>query len=575
MTCVFDEGGTRDVPRHSITEKEISSEVIRFRQAVKAAKEELTNTAQKVREQIGSEEAGIFQAHLLMLDDPAFTEDILNLIIERKLNAEAVVMEVTNRFEKIFSGIEDEYLRERAADVQVVGRRILGKLMKSEDGFRCDGHGDEKIIVSAQTLTSSLTVHLERDHILGFAAENNLGLTAHAAILARTLGVPAVVGLPELSRYVNCGDMLVIDGFKGLICINPSQRFLELYRARERAFQRLQVRMKEYIAKPAVTKDGCRIYMGANVGRLADLELADQYEAEEIGLYRTEFPFMKRDEFPSEDLQFSLYKTVAESYPSGVNLRLLDIGGDKFLSYFPLPREENPYLSWRGLRLLLEARGVLKTQLRAVLRASVFGRINILYPMVTSVEEVRRAKRVLEEVKNELKSEGIPFNENIKQGAMIEVPAAVQLAKFLARELDFFSVGTNDLVQYTLAVDRNNQRMARFYDPLHPGHVKMLHDIIKAAKQAKIDISICGEMAGDPHFTMLLLGLGFRQMSMSSPSLVFVKDLIRSVTIADCEKMARKVLRLATAAEVWRVVSDSFSVIHSLTDDVEETFSLE
>jgi len=575
MTCVFDEGGTKDVPRYTISENEVGDEIIRFRDAVKDTRKDLTHTAQQVLEQIGQEEANIFQTHLLMLEDPSFIDEINNLIKTRMLNAETVVMEVTSRFEKMFTRIEDEYLKERAADVQMVGRRLLNKLMKSEGGFRCDDHARQQIVVSAQTLTSTLTVHLERGHILGFAAENNLGPTSHAAILARTLGVPAVVGLPELTRYVHCGDTLVVDGFKGIVCVNPSKRFLKRYQARERAFHQLQIRMKEYIDRPAETTDGVSIRMGANVGRLTDLDLAEQSRAEEIGLYRTEFPFMIKNEFPSEDFQYGMYRTVAEKFPAGVNLRLLDIGGDKFLNYFPLPRGENPYLSWRGLRLLLEAKGVLKTQLRAVLRASAYGNIRIIYPMVTSVEEVRQAKAVLEEAKDELISEGIVFDENIEQGAMIEVPAAVQLVRFLAEEVQFFSVGTNDLVQYTLAVDRNNQRMARFYDPLHPGHLKMLADIIESAAQTDIDVSICGEMASDPHFTMLLLGLGFTSMSMSAPSLVYVKDLIRSVSLKQCEELAKEALQKATAPEIWRLISDSFATIHSLSDDVEETFTKE
>ncbi|MCD6405291.1 MAG: phosphoenolpyruvate--protein phosphotransferase, partial [Planctomycetes bacterium] len=463
---------------------------------------------------------------------------------------ESALSATIEKFTKLLSAVSNSIFKERAADIRDVGRQILAKLMFDEKLALWSL--DEKVIVVAKDMSPAITVRLDRKKILGFVAES-LGPTSHAAILARSLGVPAVSAIHGITGALSAADVIVIDGSKGLVFVNPPKKVLDRYRTLKRKFDAHRHALAKLVSLPAVTLDGEEIHLLANIGKSSEIGAAIKVNAAGVGLYRTEFPFLARREMPSEQEQFELYREVAERMaPKETVIRALDIGGDKFPPYIPVPKDTNPYLGWRGLRLLLRHKDIFKTQVRAILRAARFGRVSILYPVISGLEELRMAKMLFEEVKGELAREKIPFDKNVKQGAMIEVPSAVVLIDMLVKEVDFLSVGTNDLIQYVLAINRNSESLAPFFDPCHPAVLRVLRDLVTAARKAGKPISVCGEMGGDPLAAKLLVGMGFRSLSMTPASILPMKEMIRGIEIKECRRLARAAFKKETA---WGVRS--------------------
>ena len=546
---VFEENGRKDVPRYAISISDAEREINRFQEAVNRAKGDVRGLIDKVACQVGKEEAKIFEAHLMILEDKVFLAEVEGKILKDRMNTEAVLSDIIEKFSSNFSSMEDEYIREKSADISEIGRRILSKLLPGED--EATWSVEHKVVVAAKDLSPGLTVHLELDKISGFIGQTG-GVTSHAAILARSLGVPAVTGIEaNIIQNLKHQDIMLIDGDSGTLVVNPEKETSQKYAKIKREALSAKERLSGLIDLPSVTLDGQKIELLANVGRWFEIERSLRYNPDGIGLYRTEFMFMSRRDFPSEDVQYERYRMAAEAFgDKKVAIRILDIGGDKSPSYFPLPRQMNPQLGWRGCRLLVKYPDILKTQMRAILRASAHGKIKILYPMISSIEEARRAKTALENAMDELAEEGFDYDGHLEQGIMIEVPSAALIADLLLEEMDFLSIGTNDLVQYILAVDRNDEQIAQFYEPLNPAVLRVLEGILKTASSSGRTINICGEIAGDPSYTKLLLGMGYRSFSMNSASICPVKEVVRSVSIKECEKVAQKALELSTSEAI-------------------------
>jgi len=536
------------VPRREIAETEIKTELNRFDAALKEAEDELVSLQKAVREKIGKEEAKIFDAQLLVLKDPAFLKEVSLLTLTKKTNIEAALADVIERFSRMFSQIEDPYLRERASDFRDVGRRVLNILMKHQQGETFTFPGG--VIVVAHELLPSVTAHMELQKVRGFVTEEG-GKTSHTSILARSIGIPAVIGIKEATLKIKTNDFLIVDGLAGTVLVNPKKAFIEEYQKLEADFEAHKNTLKDLIDLPTITQDGTPIKLQANIGKLADAQAAFLFKAKGIGLYRTEFSFLIRDQFPTEEEQFQIYRDVGERFQTTeVAVRVLDLGSDKVLPYFPVPAEKNPSLGKRGTRLLLSHPDIFKTQLRAILRVSAEFPVHILLPMINGVEEMMDARKIFEAVKAELLEEGTKFNPKIKLGAMIETPSAVIMAEKIAQVADFLSVGTNDLIQYVLTADRASQNMSSYYEPFHPAVLCILYDLVQKAKKNGKEISICGEMAGDPACTQLLLGFGVRSLSVAPGEILEVKKMIRASKIKDCEIMAKRVLELSTADEI-------------------------
>ncbi|NYE56411.1 phosphoenolpyruvate--protein phosphotransferase [Carboxydothermus ferrireducens] len=534
--------------RKFITELEIKAE----RERLKAAKErvvsELEELIAKTEKTLGTEKVGILKGQKSFLDDPAFYPEIEKLILERNYSAEAAVQEVVEKFAEIFAGMDSDYMRERAQDIRDVGRRLLVQLT-GEKPFQLT-EINEEIILAAEDLTPSETVQLNKKFVLGIIGKIG-GKTSHTAILARSLGIPAVLGLGEGFLELKDGDYIILDGSNGLVIINPEEKTLEEYREKVAIEQERNQSLKEIIILPAITRDGKRVEVAANIGTPEEADLALNQGAESIGLYRTEFLFMSKKEMPSEEEQFKAYRQVAEVMgDKPVIIRTLDIGGDKDLPYLNLPQERNPFLGYRAIRIGLEQKELLKIQLRAILRASAYGNLKVMLPMISSLEEFRKVKMIFEEIKDELKALNISFNHKIELGIMIEVPSAALLAPAFAQEVDFFSIGTNDLVQYCLAVDRMNEKVAFLYDHFHPAVLRLIKMVADAAKAAEKWVGMCGGMAGDPLATPLLVGLGLKELSMEAGKIGKIKQIIRKLDARDCQKLAEEVLKLPTTQEV-------------------------
>lgn len=544
----------RDIPRYSVAAPDVKREIQRFRMAVDAARADLDALVERVAEQVGEPEANILRGHSMMLQDPAFVSQVEDFVVKHKVNVEVAVSEVMGKFRQLFELMDDEYLRERAADVRDVERRLLSKLLFVDGDV--DVKLDEPRVVVSEHLVPSLTVHLEREHVLGFATEKG-GATSHAAILARSAGIPAVSGLEGLAASVVQSQTVVVDGIEGKVIIDPTKGELKHYRELAARFQSDRDRVMTCSREPVVTTDGVQVRVLANVGRPGDVAAAMEYDAHGIGLYRTEFEFMSQSSIPSEDLLTGLYTQAVEKMAGApVTIRVLDIGGDKFPPAFPLAHEENPYLGYRGIRVLLgHVDDLLLPHLRAILRASAHGPTRVMYPMVSGLAEFRAAAAQFERAKAQLAKEGVAFDPHMQQGVMIEVPALVAVLEDLLQEADFGSVGTNDLVQYILAADRNNDRMVGYYDPLHPAVIRNLAMIASAARRANKEVSVCGEVAGDPLYVPLLVGLGFRSLSASPGAIPFVKDCIRHVSMAECERLASQTLEAKTVDEIRECVA--------------------
>jgi phosphotransferase system enzyme I (PtsI) len=489
------------------------------------------------------------------MDDPSVRSDIERLIVEDKYNVESALSITIEKFSRLLASVSDKVLRERATDIRDLGRQLLAKLLFDETLARWNL--DEKVVVVARVLSPAITVRLDREKILGFVADS-LGPTSHAAILARSLGAPAVGAVRDISRVLSPSDLLVVDGSGGLVYVNPNKKVLAHYRKLKKQEDARKRRLSRLASQSAVTLDGTRIDIMANIGKSTEVAAAIKIGADGVGLYRTEFPFLSHREMPSEVEQFKLYREVAERMaPKPVVIRALDIGGDKFPPYITVPKDTNPYLGWRGLRLLLRHKDILKTQMRAVLRASAYGNVSILYPVVSGLEELRMAKMLFAEVQGELAKEKIPFDEKVAQGAMIEVPSAVVIIDMLMKEVDFVSIGTNDLIQYVLAINRNSESLAPFFDPFHPAVLRVMRRVLRAARRSGKPISVCGEVGGDPLAARLLVGLGFRSLSMTPASILGMKEMILGTKLAQCQKLAREAFEKETAWEVRTLLEEA------------------
>lgn len=522
-------------------------EEARLRTAVAAVRAELTALREQTERELGVDQAAIFTAHLLMLEDPALVGEVQRLIQAEGLTATAAVQRVVAELAATLAALPDEYLRERAADVRDVGGRLLAHLAGTASA---ELTLTAPAVVVGADLTPSQTARLPKDKLLGLVSGAG-GRTSHVAILARSLGIPAVVGLGQGLAAIKAGDLLAVDGTAGVVAVNPAEPELKEWRARQAAAQVEMERLARLRSLPAVTLDGRRLELAANIGRPADVEGALSYGAEGVGLFRTEFLYMDRSELPSEDEQFEAYRSVvAACAPHPVIIRTLDIGGDKDLPYLGLTREENPFLGLRAIRFSLAQPDVFRTQLRAILRASAYGNVKIMFPMVATADEVCAARAHLEAVRADVVQAGVQVAERIEVGIMVEIPAAALAADLLAPLVDFFSIGSNDLIQYTLAADRHNERVAYLYEPFHPAVLRLIERTVSAAHAAGIWAGMCGELAGDPLAAPLLLGLGLDEFSMAAASLPAVKERLRALRYEEAQHLARIALTLPDAAAV-------------------------
>ena len=533
-----------------IKDSQVDEEIARFYAGREAAVEQLNSIKERAYQSLGEEKAAIFEGHLMILEDEELEEEIIDYLRSNHVNAAVAANVVIDQQVAILSEIDDEYLKERAGDIRDIGNRLIKNIL----GMHIVDLGEINEV--AYDLTPSETAQLNLDKVLGFVTDIG-GRTSHTSIMARSLELPAIVGTNNVTELVNTGDFLILDALNNVVYVNPSQEDIQRLKALQAKLADEKAELAKLKDLPALTLDGHRVDVVANIGTIRDIEGAERNGAEGVGLYRTEFLFMDRDQLPTEEEQFIAYKDVVEAMNGNlVILRTMDIGGDKELPYLDLPKEMNPFLGWRAIRIALDRREILNAQLRAVLRASAYGKLAVMFPMIISVEEIRELKSVIEELKVELRNEGKAFDENIQIGVMVETPSAAVNAKFLAKEVDFFSIGTNDLTQYTLAVDRGNELISHLYNPMSPSVLSLIKQVIDASHAEGKWTGMCGELAGDERATVLLLGMGLDEFSMSAISVPRIKKLIRNVNYQDAKLLAEKALQQPTAAEIERLVID-------------------
>lgn len=535
-----------------ISEDQVETEVARFYAGREAAVEQLNSIHQRALKSLGEEKAAIFEGHLMILEDEELEEEIIDYLRSNKVNASVAASKIIDQQVEMLSEIDDEYLKERAGDIRDIGNRLIKNIL----GMHIVDLGDitEESILVAYDLTPSETAQLNLEKVLGFITDIG-GRTSHTSIMARSLELPAIVGTNDVTARVNTGDYLILDAVNNRVYVNPTQAEIDELKNLEAKLAEEKAELAKLKDLPAVTLDGHKVDVVANIGTIRDCEGANRNGAEGVGLYRTEFLFMDRDQLPSEEEQFIAYKEVVEAMEGRlVVLRTMDIGGDKELPYLNLPKEMNPFLGWRAVRIALDRREILHAQLRAVLRASAFGKLAVMFPMIISVEEIRELKSVLETLKAELRAEGKAFDENIQVGVMVETPSAAVNAKFLAKEVDFFSIGTNDLTQYTLAVDRGNELISHLYNPMSPSVLGLIKQVIEASHAEGKWTGMCGELAGDERATLLLLGMGLDEFSMSAISVARIKKLIRHVNYQEVKALADEALQKPTAAEIEQLI---------------------
>lgn len=535
------------IPDYTVADDKVEEEIGKFAAAMAATLKQLDTIRQKALDEMGPEEAAIFEAHMQIAQDPSLSDGIKSLVESSHTNVVAATAQTIETFANIFLGMEDPYMRERGADIKDIGDRLMRNMLGMNP--RGLSHISGEVILVAQDLAPSDTASLDKNVVKGIVTAAG-GPTSHAAIMARTLEIPAVMGVGDIESFVD-GDKAVVLGTDGIVEINPSDADWDEYTNQAAAFQEELKRLRESANLEATTTDGHHVELFGNIGKAKDAKNALTMGAQGIGLYRTEFLYMENDELPAEDVQFEEYKKVAQDMKgTPVIIRTMDIGGDKELKCLDLPSEMNPFLGYRAIRISLNRPDIFKVQLRALLRASAFGDIHIMYPMIASVEEVKQANAMLDECKEELIADGKEFNKDIKVGIMIEVPAAAVISPILAKYVDFFSIGTNDLCQYTLAVDRMNEAIGSLYQPLHPGVLRLIKHVIDASHEQGKFTGMCGELASDPVATMILLGLGLDEFSMTASSIPLIKNILRSVSKAECEEVANKALTMDTAEEI-------------------------
>src|SRR6266513_245918 len=543
-------GKVRDtIPRREISEADVPQETQRFEHALLQTRRQVLEVQRNVTHGLGAKDASIFDAHLLVLDDPTLIDEVNRVIHQQKVNVEYAFQQVSEKYASTLSTMNDEYLRERAADMRDVTTRVLDNLLGRADeaGVRTL---KEPCIIIAYDLSPSTTALLDKKLVRGFATDIG-SKTSHTAIMARSLEIPAVVGLHDASKQLNTGQYVLLDGFNGLLVINPTDQTLFEYGQLVRKRVNLQEKLRDLRDEPAITLDGARITLSANIEQAADAEHVRACGAEGVGLFRTEYLYLNRETLPTEEEQYQAYRQVAVALkPHPVVVRTLDLGGDKFLSHLQMPQELNPFLGWRAIRFCLEERDIFRAQLRAILRAAVEGNIKMMYPMISGLDELNQANALVDECRRELRTERIPFGEALETGAMIEIPSAVLTADSLAKRVKFLSIGTNDLIQYSLAVDRLNEKIAHLYEPTHPAIVRLIKATVEAGRRNGIWVGVCGEMAGDPALVPLLLGLDVDELSAAFSVVPQVKFLIRRLKLSEARQLADFALNCESGSEI-------------------------
>ncbi|SBD94213.1 Phosphoenolpyruvate-protein phosphotransferase of PTS system [Staphylococcus aureus] len=533
---------------------DVEGEVAKFNSAIEASKVELTKIRNNAEVQLGADKAAIFDAHLLVLDDPELIQPIQDKIKNENANAATALTDVTTQFVTIFESMDNEYMKERAADIRDVSKRVLSHILGVE--LPNPSMIDESVVIVGNDLTPSDTAQLNKEFVQGFAT-NIGGRTSHSAIMSRSLEIPAIVGTKSITQEVKQGDMIIVDGLNGDVIVNPTEDELIAYQDKRECYFADKKELQKLRDADTVTVDGVHAELAANIGTPNDLPGVIENGAQGIGLYRTEFLYMGRDQMPTEEEQFEAYKEVLEAMDGKrVVVRTLDIGGDKELSYLNLPEEMNPFLGYRAIRLCLAQQDIFRPQLRALLRASVYGKLNIMFPMVATINEFREAKAILLEEKENLKNEGHDISDDIELGIMVEIPATAALAAVFAKEVDFFSIGTNDLIQYTLAADRMSERVSYLYQPYNPSILRLVKQVIEASHKEGKWTGMCGEMAGDETAIPLLLGLGLDEFSMSATSILKARRQINGLSKNEMTELANRAVDCATQEEVIELVNN-------------------
>ena len=537
----------------------VETEVEKLQAAVEESKKELEQVKERAKVELGEHEAEIFEAHLLVLQDPELIDQTIAKIRDEKVNADFALNEVKEMFVSIFESMDNEYMRERAADIKDVTNRVLRHIL----GIKVVDLSalSEEVILIAHDLTPSDTATMNKKMVLGFLT-NIGGRTSHTAIMARTLEIAAVVGLSDVTENVKDGDFIVFNGETGQVIVNPDEKVINEYRDLKAKFDEEKEALKQLIGKTSITLDGRHVELAGNIGSPNDLEGLIKNDAEGVGLYRTEFLYMdKEDDFPSEEEQYEAYKAVLEGMNGKpIVIRTLDIGGDKELKYFKMDEEMNPFLGYRAIRLCLDRTDIFKTQLRALYRASVHGKLRIMFPMISSLEELLKAKAIIKEVLAEMDAEGIEYSKDVEVGMMIEIPSAAVISDILAKHVDFFSIGTNDLIQYTCAVDRMNQKISYLYNQFNPAVLRLIKMVIDNAHKEGKWVGMCGEAAGDQRMIPILLGMGLDEFSMSPISILPARKFITSVKYEDMKKFANEVLTMGTAEDIKAYVDKTFNM---------------
>jgi phosphotransferase system enzyme I (PtsI) len=539
----------RTILRRRLTDGQCAEEVTRLERALVETRHQLQDVQRKVSEAMGAQEGSIFDAHLLVLEDRTLIDEVIRAIQEDKVNSEFAFHSVAERYASTLAAIEDDYLRERATDMRDVTTRVLSNLLGEEVEVDLKNLKEPCIMIS-HDLTPSNTAQLDKRNVLGFATEVG-SKTSHTAIMARSLRIPAVVGIKGISTQLENGQYVLLDGFNGLVILNPTEQTLFEYGEIVSHQDTLQQKLRDVLNKPAVTLDGHRVLLSCNIEQAADTQEVRGSGAEGVGLFRTEYLFLNRECPPGEEQQYQAYHQAAAALkPQPLVIRTLDLGGDKLLAHLQMPTEMNPFLGWRAIRFCLQETDIFRAQLRAILRASAEGNVKMMFPMISGLQELAQAIGLVDECKTQLRAEKIAFDENIEIGAMIETPSAVIVAESLAKRLRFFSIGTNDLIQYSLAVDRMNEKIAHLYEPTHPAIVHLIKATVDAGHKHNVPVSVCGEMASDPILAPLLLGLGVDELSAAPPLVAPLKFLIRRLKISEARELAEFALNCESAVEI-------------------------